>query len=352
VIFSEDFESSLGAEWSTYRSNYSYGRNERTFYSANSGNYSWRMDVTSDRNYNLNELILLYPNTSGYSSLSLSFATIEYNDEQEIMSSSFTGHENSDGIAVSNDGTNWYKLWQYPSDVSSWTEYGPLDIGSVISVSGDVYIKFQQYDNYVIDSDGILWDDIEISIPAAVNNILISGYICDSLSNGISGVTVDLSGYKTASYTTSSSGYYEFVVSKGNSYTVTPSKSDFVFMPLNKNYSLLSSNQSSQNFTGYEITMQDGKVAEIRGGEKGYIKKDESASIILKPAVSGTVKIKIYNLKGQIVWDKAENVSAGVQDVVSWACKNTSNKAVASGIYIVHIKGCGIDVKKKIAVVK
>ncbi|MFH1957304.1 MAG: carboxypeptidase regulatory-like domain-containing protein, partial [bacterium] len=357
VIFSEDFESSLGAEWSTYQSNSIYGRNEQTSYSANSGNYSWRMDVTSPQNYNLNELVM-YLNVSNASDLYLKFNTIEYSDEQSTMTFSFTGHENSDGIAVSNDGVNWNRLWRYPKDVSSWTEYGPLDIGSVISVSGDVYIKFQQYDNYTIDTDdaiatdGILWDDIEVSISAAVNNVLISGYICDSLSNGISEVSVGLSGYKIDSYTTSNNGYYEFVVSKGNSYTVTPSKSDWVFTPLSKNYFSLSSNQSSQNFTGYEITMQEGKVAEVRGGVKGYIKKGESASIILNPGVSGTVKIKIYNLKGQLVWDETKDVSAGVQDIVSWACKNTSNKVVASGIYIVYIKGAGIDVKKKIAVVK
>ena len=30
------------------------------------------------------------------------------------------------------------------------------------SINGDVYIKFQQYDNYAIATDGILWDDIEL----------------------------------------------------------------------------------------------------------------------------------------------------------------------------------------------
>ncbi|MBA3065417.1 T9SS type A sorting domain-containing protein, partial [bacterium] len=178
----------------------------------------------------------------------------------------------------------------------------------------------------------------------------ISGNIKDSEEIGISGVIISCTG--AGDYTTTSSGYYEFTNLASGNYTVTPSKSDWVFTPLSKNYFSLSSNQSSQNFTGYEITMQEGKVAEVRGGVKGYIKKGESASIILKPAVSGAVKIKIYNLKGQLVWDETKDVFAGVQDVVSWACKNTSNKDVASGIYIVYIKGAGIDVKKKIAVVK
>jgi hypothetical protein len=161
TTYSEDFEYPIGWEWSTYSST-GYGRNQRSTHSANSGSYSWRMDVTSSGNYNLNELILRVT-VSGASYLDLSFNTREYSDEQNSLPSSFTGHANGDGIAVSTDGTNWVRLWQYPSSVSSWTAYGAYDIGNYISINGDVYIKFQQYDNYVITTDGILWDDIQLA---------------------------------------------------------------------------------------------------------------------------------------------------------------------------------------------
>ncbi len=162
TIFNEDFEDALGSEWSTYNSDLTYGRNQRDTYSAHGGNYSWRMDVTTSGYYNLNELVLTF-DASSYSSVDMSFWTIEYGDEENAMSATFAGHENSDGVAVSDDGTNWVRVWTYPATVSAWTSYGPFDIGSLVSLTGTVYIKFQQYDNYVIATDGILWDDIVVN---------------------------------------------------------------------------------------------------------------------------------------------------------------------------------------------
>jgi len=164
----ENFDSDLGLEWSTYCSAPQYGRNERTTFNTHSGRYSWRMDVTDNGHTNLNELIL-HVTVSGASYLNLTFYTREYNDEQRLMPSSFTGHANGDGIAVSQNGTNWETLWQYPGAVSSWTQYSPPDIGSEISIAGDVYIKFQQYDNYKLTTDGILWDDISLETDGTIS---------------------------------------------------------------------------------------------------------------------------------------------------------------------------------------
>lgn len=171
TAYAENFENDLGREWSFYVSEPDYQENERSTYSAHTGSYSWRMDVNTDNIYSLNEMIL-HVKMSSASYLSLTFYTKEYGDEQHLMPSSFMGHSDADGIAVSNDRSNWVRLWQYPSSIPYWTEYGPLqipDIGSVISISGDVYIKFQQYDNYQIPADGILWDDIYLESDGILN---------------------------------------------------------------------------------------------------------------------------------------------------------------------------------------
>lgn len=167
--YHEDFEDEIGLEWSTYYNDSIYGHIERSTYSSNSGDYSFRMDVKESGHYNLNELILhVYVSDASY--LNLSFYSKDYSDENyPSMPSSFTGHSNTDGIAVSNDRVNWMRLWQYPSSVSSWTQFGPFDISSVISISGDIYIKFQQYDNYKISSDGILWDDISLETDGTID---------------------------------------------------------------------------------------------------------------------------------------------------------------------------------------
>ena len=78
---------------------------------------------------------------------------------------------------------------------------------------------------------------------------VISGYVRDDSSYGISGVTLTFSnGGGTA--TTSSSGYYSRSVSCGWSGTVTPSLSCYSFSPTSRSYSSVTSNQSSQNYTG------------------------------------------------------------------------------------------------------
>jgi hypothetical protein len=159
--YREDFEGPPGNEWSTYRSDTTYGRNALTDYTARSGVNSWRMDVTANGNHNLNELIL-HVTVSGATYLDLGFHTREYADEGRALPASFSGHYNGDGIAVSSDGVNWTALWQYPPSVGAWTAYSGIDIGAVLNPNGDVYIKFQQYDNYTMTTDGVVWDDIEL----------------------------------------------------------------------------------------------------------------------------------------------------------------------------------------------
>ncbi len=104
---------------------------------------------------------------------------------------------------------------------------------------------------------------------------------------------------------------------------------------------------------GRTISAGIGQV-KIIGGAKGYINpgKNERAVIKLKTGEDGVVTIKIYTLSGQLVWDTSLNVSASADASAVWNATNKDSEIIASGIYIVHIKGAGIDEKKKIAVVK
>lgn len=91
----------------------------------------------------------------------------------------------------------------------------------------------------------------------------------------------------------------------------------------------------------------------IQGGGKGYVnpKKGEQAKIHFKASGLGTVKLKIYTTKGTLVW-KTSKETDGSEDCVEWACVNTENSMVGSGIYILYIEGPGIKTTKKIAIVK
>lgn len=91
----------------------------------------------------------------------------------------------------------------------------------------------------------------------------------------------------------------------------------------------------------------------IQGGVKGYVnpKKGDTAKIHFKAAGAGNVEVKIYTVRGQLVWETA-TLTDGSEDVITWACTNTDNSIVVSGIYIVYIKGPGIKETKKIAIIK
>ncbi|MFH0948491.1 MAG: SdrD B-like domain-containing protein [Elusimicrobiota bacterium] len=113
----------------------------------------------------------------------------------------------------------------------------------------------------------------------------IKGYVKDSGGTGISGVTVTLSGTTSCSYTTTSSGYYEFLSLAFGNYTVTPSKSGYSFNLTNNSYSPLSSNQDNQNFIG--------TPAAITYYIKGYIKDSggtgiSSVTVTLSGSASGS----------------------------------------------------------------
>ncbi|MDM8521899.1 right-handed parallel beta-helix repeat-containing protein [Desulfococcaceae bacterium HSG8] len=117
----------------------------------------------------------------------------------------------------------------------------------------------------------------------------ISGYVRDSESAGISGVTVSFSN-DAGSASTDSSGFYSQSVSQGWSGTVTPNMSGYAFVPENLSYSNISSDQPDQDFTE--------KPQVIRHTVSGYVRDLESAGI------SG-VTVSFSNDAGSTVTDSS-----------------------------------------------
>ncbi len=74
------------------------------------------------------------------------------------------------------------------------------------------------------------------------------------------------------------------------------------------------------------------------------------------PATLGagnTVKIKIYNIAGELVRELQKSIDGGTQDTIDWDAKNDGGEAVASGVYIYRLT-LNDDEKQieKIAVIK
>lgn len=96
-------------------------------------------------------------------------------------------------------------------------------------------------------------------------------------------------------------------------------------------------------------------VFKIVGGKNGYInpKKDESANFVFKTDEAGSVTFKVYNLKGELVKTVTASASGLSQlDSFSYNCKNEEGNYLASGIYIVKVQGPGLNIIKKMAIMK
>jgi subtilisin family serine protease len=104
----------------------------------------------------------------------LSFDQKEFDDEDHPMSSSFSGSENSDGVAYSFDGVNWTRLVSLTGSESTndcksfnFEINVPRNIAqnksAARSSSNTLQIKFQQYGQRPVVQDGLAFDNIIVN---------------------------------------------------------------------------------------------------------------------------------------------------------------------------------------------
>jgi thermitase len=89
----------------------------------------------------------------------------------------------------------------------------------------------------------LAWDGFVTKISTEM--FVISGRVTDSGNIGFRGVTVTLSGSRSATTTTDVSGNYSFEVPPNGNYTVTPSLTSFTFSPTNIPYSNLNEDKGA-----------------------------------------------------------------------------------------------------------
>ena len=240
----------------------------------------------------------------------------------------------------------------------------------------DGYYKFSRIlsGNYEITpaKGGWDFDPVKITFSPLIENVTdqnftgthffmtIKGRVTrkDDPGIGMSGVILKLTGPITETgaaikeYITTNDGYYEFSPLLSGNFELTPSKSGWSFDPPTVIFSPLIDRTTIMNISG-EPSAPIGEI-KIIGGEEGYVNpaKNEVAKILLNPVTSGAVEIKIYTLRGDLVWEKTETLSVGEKRIAEWNCKNKDGEEVVAGIYLVYVKGAGIEAKKKVAVLK
>jgi photosystem II stability/assembly factor-like uncharacterized protein len=86
--------------------------------------------------------------------------------------------------------------------------------------------------------------------------LFLAGHVKDTRGHDIAGVTITLSGSKSATMQTDSHGNYRFEgLEPGGSYTVTPSKQDYIFTPATLSFNNMTQDQIA-DFTGEPPSIQ------------------------------------------------------------------------------------------------
>lgn len=166
--FTEDFESGLYSNyWSTYTTG-TAGPLITPSNAPNSGAHHVTLngDVLS---YSLNELIVT-ANLSGQQGVRLRFWHKRFRYESDnAMSDAFVGHAYADGVAISVNGTNWYKVHGLTAAETGTNEYRQFDVAldPILAAHGldfteRVQIKFQMYGYYYPPNYGRFVDDISL----------------------------------------------------------------------------------------------------------------------------------------------------------------------------------------------
>jgi|GEM_PF-749227 len=148
------------------------------------------------------------------------------------------------------------------TDTNGNYSFGSLTQGSSYSVTpSSPYYDFNpQSRNF----DNLSADQIA-DFSATVRRYSISGSVKDTNGKPLEGATLTLSGAQSATTQTDVNGAYAFsdLLAVGN-YTITPSKTNYLFSPFRQTFSNLDGNQSA-NFTGLLVYSIKGQVLDPAG---------------------------------------------------------------------------------------
>lgn len=185
TIFTDSFTSSaLGSAW-TKSGTGNWRVQTSTGYRVGTSGYGVTFDDSVSGGYSYSRLDLKQ-NLAGYSSLSLTFQMRNVGDEAHSQ----------DGVYISADGTTFYKCsWSFPAKSSSFSlqtvNISATATANNIVLGPDAVIRFQQYDDTKLSSDGIAIDNVTLTgvIATPVASVKPGMGSIPYTSGGISGTT-------------------------------------------------------------------------------------------------------------------------------------------------------------------
>ena len=91
---------------------------------------------------------------------------------------------------------------------------------------------------------------------------------------------------------------------------------------------------------------------EITNRPNPFNPNEGETTIMFRPTASGVVTVTMYDLYGGVVYSEQRTVVSDSVEQFTWNGQNGKGRVVANGGYICRVHGNGMDLRRKIAVVK
>lgn len=158
IPYSQDFNGNgLPLGWSTFRNN--EGRIQFL-------NGEMVMDDTTGNSVHSLNTATLKVNLAGKNNVTLSFKHFNSSDENAAMAASFTGRPNVDGVAMSVDSQNWFRVVDFNGAVPGYQTHSAnlsqVAAANNLTLNSSTQIRFFQYDNHPEPVDGRKFDEIRV----------------------------------------------------------------------------------------------------------------------------------------------------------------------------------------------
>lgn len=155
TLFTDNFDrTTIGTGWTVSGTGPYRVRTSSTYKAA--GTYGVTFDSSTSGTFETAQLTKSV-DASAYGALSLTYKVRNVGDETQTQ----------DGIYISNNGTTWYKAGSFPA-VSTTFSTQTIDISAAAATAGITpgaafRVRFQQYDDLSIPSDGLAIDDVTLT---------------------------------------------------------------------------------------------------------------------------------------------------------------------------------------------
>ena len=180
---------------------------------------------------------------------------------------------------------------------------------SLLVPSGGTFILAPSLAGYTFSPDTYTFGNVSgnksENFAASTSALSLTGSVLLS-GSGLSGVTMTLSGSASTSTNTNSSGTFSFSAQSGGSYTVTPSRSGYVFSPASNTFNGLTSSQS------ITFTASTGSVSTIPlppppsacadcGLDYAYSESGANPEVVYAPNTQNSLYAYCTNANDQVV---------------------------------------------------